>query len=55
MAYSATCADTGADCPGDFTASTKDEIFKHLEIHVEASHPGLELSQDQVEALIKSS
>lgn len=55
MAYSATCADTGADCPGDFTASTKEEIMKHLEVHVEASHPGLELGADQVEALIKTS
>lgn len=55
MAYSVTCADTGAECPGDFTAPTKDELVKHLEVHVDASHPGLELAPEQVEALIKSS
>ncbi len=53
MAYSVTCADSGADCPGQFTTETKDELMKHLEVHVEAAHPGLELSSDQVDALVK--
>lgn len=55
MAYSVTCADTGADCPGQFTTSTKDELLDHLKVHVDASHPGLELQPEQVEALIKAS
>lgn len=54
MSYSVTCADTGADCPGQFTTSTKEELLQHLKVHVDASHPGLELSQDQVDGLIKS-
>lgn len=54
MAYSVTCADTGADCPGQFTTATKEELVQHLEVHVEASHPGLELAPEQVEALIKT-
>lgn len=55
MAYSLTCADTGADCPGHFTTETKDELVQHAAIHVETAHPGLELSADQVDALIKTS
>lgn len=54
MAYSIVCADTGADCPGLFTTETKEELIKHAEIHAEASHPGLELTEEQVEALIKT-
>jgi len=50
MAYSVTCADTGADCPGQFTTETKVELVKHLEMHAEEAHPGLEL----IEALIKA-
>lgn len=54
MAYSVTCADTGADCPGHFTTETRDELLTHLEVHVDASHPGLELTPEQVDGLIKS-
>lgn len=53
MTYSVTCADTGADCPGHFKTETKDELVDHLKLHVDASHPGLELSADQVDALVK--
>lgn len=54
MAYRVTCADTGADCPGDFTAPTNDELIKHLEMHVQLSHPGLELTDELVEGLVKA-
>lgn len=55
MIHSLTCADTGADCPGDFTAPTKEELMKHVKVHVEASHPSLELGAGQVEALVRTS
>jgi predicted small metal-binding protein len=54
MAYSMVCADTGADCPGLFTTETKEELFKHVEVHAEAAHPDLEITDEQVEALIKT-
>lgn len=54
MAHSVTCADTGADCSGHFTTDTREELMQHLAVHVEASHPGLELSADQVDSLIKT-
>ena len=39
MAYSLTCADTGADCPGSFTTETKDELLEHVQLHAQRSHP----------------
>jgi predicted small metal-binding protein len=53
MAYSAACADTGADCPGNFTVETKDELVEHLNIHLTESHPGFEMTSDEVDQLIK--
>ncbi len=55
MAYSVTCADTGSDCPGHFATKTKEELVKHVELHAAEAHPGLELSGEQVESLIKTS
>lgn len=55
MAYSVQCADAGMDCPGTFVTETKEELARHVEMHAEAAHPGLELTQEQVESLIKTS
>lgn len=54
MAHKVTCADTGADCPGEFTTGTKEELLEHLKVHVDSSHPGLKLTAEQVDALIKA-
>jgi len=54
MAYTVTCADTGADCPGNFTTEAKDELVKHVEMHVAAAHPELELTPELVDTLIKT-
>jgi predicted small metal-binding protein len=53
MAYSVACKDSGADCPGSFTTETKDELIKHVELHAQVAHPGLELTRDQIEGLVK--
>lgn len=53
MPYSVTCADTGSDCPGQFTAGSREELDEHLQVHVQHAHPGLELSQEQVDGLVK--
>ncbi|MBK5269328.1 MAG: DUF1059 domain-containing protein [Acidimicrobiia bacterium] len=53
MAYTAACADTGADCPGNFTVETKGELVEHLNIHLAESHPGVEMTLDEVEQIIK--
>ncbi len=54
MPYSLTCADSGSDCPGKFTTETKDELVKHTEMHAKEAHPGLELTPEQIDALIKT-
>lgn len=54
MAYRVTCADTGADCPGDFVTLTKEELIKHVEMHVQLTHPDLELTDELVEELVKA-
>jgi len=54
MAYSVQCRDAGMDCPGSFTTESKEELLKHVEMHAQEAHPDLELKQEQVEQLIKT-
>jgi predicted small metal-binding protein len=49
MAYSLRCADSGMDCPGQFTTKTEDELMKHVELHVGEAHPDMELTAENVE------
>ena len=53
MPYSVRCADAGTDCPGEFTTETKDEVVKHVELHAREAHPGLELTSEQIDGLVK--
>jgi predicted small metal-binding protein len=55
MAYSIRCADAGMDCPASFTTESKDELMKHVELHAQEAHPGLELEPEQLDALVKAS
>jgi predicted small metal-binding protein len=57
MAYSLTCADTGADCPGSFTTEGKDELVEHVVLHATHSHPDLAGNPElgsMVQGLIKA-
>lgn len=57
MAYSLTCAATGADCPGSFTTAGKDELVEHVMLHAERSHPELAGNPElgsMVQTLIKT-
>jgi predicted small metal-binding protein len=53
MAYTMACRDSGVDCPGEFTTETKEELIKHVQLHAQQAHPGLELSEQEVEAKIR--
>lgn len=53
ITFSAVCSDTVPGCPGRFTTETKKELLKHVEIHSQTAHPGLVITDEQVEALIK--
>lgn len=44
MAYALRCADSGMDCPGQFTTKTEDELMQHVELHVREAHPDMELT-----------
>ena len=46
MAYSFACASLGADCPGSFTTTSKDELLEHVSLHARAEHPELTANPD---------
>lgn len=58
MAHSLRCADTGADCPGQFTTETEDELMQHVQLHATTSHPDMALDAatvDQIKSLVTQS
>ncbi|MDP8978700.1 MAG: DUF1059 domain-containing protein [Actinomycetota bacterium] len=52
MAYSIRCADTGGDCPGEFTTETRQELMSHVELHAAQVHPDMELDGETQEQLL---
>ncbi len=46
MAMSLTCADTGADCRGEWTTDTESEFWKHWELHVAEAHSDLVITPE---------
>jgi predicted small metal-binding protein len=52
MAYTLRCADSGMDCPGQFTTKTEDELMQHVELHVREAHPDMELTPETT-AMVK--
>lgn len=48
MAHSLRCADTGADCPGEFRTETEDELMSHVELHARTAHPEMTLDDATV-------
>jgi predicted small metal-binding protein len=56
MAMSLRCADTGADCRGEWTTDTEDEFWKHWELHVAEAHPDLVITpefQEQTKGFVR--
>jgi len=39
MAFQLKCAEAGSPCKFEVKTESKDEIFKHVQIHMEAAHP----------------
>lgn len=55
MSYSMRCADTGNDCPGNFTTETQDELMAHITMHAQTAHPEMPLDDAtvaQISALV---
>jgi predicted small metal-binding protein len=42
VAYTLRCRDGGADCPGEFTTETQEELMKHVQLHIEEAHPEMQ-------------
>lgn len=53
MAFSITCADSGAKCPGKFVTESEKELMEHVKIHMAASHPEMLKNPPPPEALKK--
>jgi len=57
MAYSVSCADMGANCPGSFTTESKDELVEHAVMHTKAAHSEMEVNDAfmaELDATIKT-
>jgi predicted small metal-binding protein len=39
MAYKLVCAESGAKCPFEVVADSKDELMQHVQIHAKMAHP----------------
>lgn len=39
MAYKLVCKETGANCPFEVQASTKEELMAHVQTHARMAHP----------------
>ncbi len=56
MAFTVSCADTGAKCPGSFTCESKEELMEHVKIHAAKAHSDMPAPPpEMVERLIKVS
>lgn len=53
MAYSLTCADTGAKCPFTVTTETRDELMEHVQIHTKSAHPEMAKNPPSPEVIAK--
>jgi predicted small metal-binding protein len=53
MAYSISCADSGAKCPGKFVTETEKELLEHVKLHMATSHPEMVKNPPAPEALKK--
>jgi predicted small metal-binding protein len=52
-AYTVSCRDTGADCPGSFTTESKDELVEHVQLHARKAHGKPDFSREDIEPAIK--
>jgi predicted small metal-binding protein len=55
MAFKLVCAETGAKCPFEVVAATRDELMQHMAIHAKMAHPEMAAkppSSEMMEKLI---
>jgi predicted small metal-binding protein len=52
--YSIQCRNLGGDCPAVFTTATKEELFKHVELHAKEVHPEADVKWEDIEQVIET-
>ena len=53
MALKLVCAETGAKCPFEVVAPTKEELMEHIGIHAKMAHPELAANPPSPEMIEK--
>ncbi len=53
MALKLVCAETGAKCPFEVVADTKEELMEHVGIHVKMAHPEMAANPPSPETIAK--
>jgi len=53
MAMKLVCAETGAKCPFEVVAPTKEELMEHIGIHAKMAHPELAANPPSPEMMEK--
>jgi predicted small metal-binding protein len=53
MAMKLVCAETGAKCPFEVVAPTKEELMEHIGIHAKMAHPEMAANPPSPEMMEK--
>jgi predicted small metal-binding protein len=53
MALKLVCAETGAKCPFEVVAPTREELMQHVMIHAQMSHPEMAANPPSPEMIAK--
>lgn len=53
MAFKLVCAETGAKCPFEVVAPTREELMEHVGIHAKMAHPEMASNPPTPEAIEK--
>jgi predicted small metal-binding protein len=53
MAFKLVCAETGAKCPFEVVAETRDELMQHVGIHAKMAHPEMAKNPPKPEMMEK--
>jgi len=53
MAYKLVCAETGANCPFEVQAATKEELMTHAQTHARMAHPEMASNPPSAEMIAK--
>jgi predicted small metal-binding protein len=53
VAFKLVCADTGAKCPFEVVAPTREELMEHVAVHAKMAHPEMAAAPPSPETIAK--